>query len=1293
MIERIIAALGSKSVGLELTSKEIADVLWLAVQMQRKSAPSSLQVQPIQPTLPETPVIPSQSNKNTDSQKPSTSKEKSTNIYPQSPASNSDDSTESSGLPIKVPSPQALRNQLALARSLKPLKRRVPSRTACVIDEGATAQRIAEEKLWIPVMRPAPERWLEVALVIDESPSMMLWKQTIKEFRQLLERHGAFRDVRTWELSINTNEKILLRPSGSAQKRFHSPKELIEPNGRRLFLVISDCVSPAWRSGAITRALSVWANTSPMAILQVLPEWLWERSALGMAESVLLRSLAPGLPNQQLIATAFDLLDDVTNSLKIPVVSLEPESLKAWALIVAGAGDAQSKGFLFASYSSILNDIFVQTESSGASLSAKQRLQRFRLSASPMARKLAGLMAAAPVSLPVVRLIQQTMLPQSSQVHVAEVFLGGILKPLSDINVDVETDNVQYDFFDGVRDLLLDSVPTNLSTEVVGNISDYVAKRAGLSVDEFTGILTNALLPTNISKNVLVRPFAKITAQVLRRLGGSYAQLAKKLEQFSESSSQADIYKVKQETPVFNYKYQIGGCLPGSAPTYIERQADKDLYKGLKAGEFCYVFNSRQMGKSSLRMRVMERLLQEGYACAVVDVTGLGSRDITEEQWYIAIIDTLIDEFILDFDLEYWWKEQELLSPNKRFSKFIETVLLVQILRNNPNKKIVIFIDEIDSIYHFINIDNFFAAILECYNRRIERPAYNYLTFTMLGVTTPSELTQDKQHTVFNIGRAIELNGFQINETEPLEKGLVSIGNPKKLMRAILHWTAGQPFLTQKICWLIVKSNVIPTTGNEAAWVAELVDSEIIKNWEYKDDPEHLRTIRDRILRFSGEESRRLLRLYQNIILQQGEIIADGSSECIQLRLSGLVVKKGETLKVCNPIYKAVFNENWVNKQQQQFNLKKILILSANPQSTSQLRLDEEVREIQTALKRVEKRSQFEIISQWVVRPTDLRRALLDHAPEIVHFSAHGRGNQGLILENNLGETQLINAESLAILFKLFNKIECVVFNGCYSEEQAQAISQYISYVVGIKNEISDQAIKFAVGFYDALGAGRSYEEAYEFGCIAIDLENIPEYLKPVLQSKKTILEHNCYKEISRPGSLIRILKSSNSGKTTLLNKILQYASQQDYQTVNLNFQDADIDVLDNLSRLLQWLCYNISQKLNLADNSSNYWESWGNRLGSMRTFKKYLDEYLLPQIPNALALGIDNLEGIFKYPRIRIDFFGLLRSCHEEAKRKIAWQKLRIIIVYSKDAGIPLSIDQSPFNVGLTIEIPSKDK
>jgi hypothetical protein len=181
---------------------------------------------------------------------------------------------------------------------------------------------------------------------------------------------------------------------------------------------------------------------------------------------------------------------------------------------------------------------------------------------------------------------------------------------------------------------------------------------------------------------------------------------------------------------------------------------------------------------------------------------------------------------------------------------------------------------------------------------------------------------------------------------------------------------------------------------------------------------------------------------------------------------------------------------------------KKILILSANPKNTNKLRLDEEVRNIQVALKRAKNREQFEIFTEWAVRVEDLRRALLDHQPSIVHFSGHGSGNTGLVLENNSGQMQLVSSESLARLFKLFqNKIECVLLNACYSEVQADAIYQHIDCVIGMNRAIGDvAAMEFAIGFYDALGAGSSYDDCFEVGCASIDLEGIPESETPVLK-------------------------------------------------------------------------------------------------------------------------------------------------------------------------------------------------
>ncbi|WP_248277863.1 CHAT domain-containing protein [Brasilonema sp. UFV-L1] len=183
---------------------------------------------------------------------------------------------------------------------------------------------------------------------------------------------------------------------------------------------------------------------------------------------------------------------------------------------------------------------------------------------------------------------------------------------------------------------------------------------------------------------------------------------------------------------------------------------------------------------------------------------------------------------------------------------------------------------------------------------------------------------------------------------------------------------------------------------------------------------------------------------------------------------------------------------------------QKILILAANPKSTTPLRLDEEVREIDAGLQRAKHRDQFVLEQKWAVRPRDIPRAFLDCNPQIVHFSGHGLGEEGLVFEDESGQSKLVSGDALAGLFQLFaNHIECVVLNGCYSEVQANAIAQHINYVIGMKKAIGDRAaIEFAVGFYDALGAGHSIEFAYKFGCAAIRLAGIPEQLTPTLKKK-----------------------------------------------------------------------------------------------------------------------------------------------------------------------------------------------
>lgn len=366
------------------------------------------------------------------------------------------------------------------------------------------------------------------------------------------------------------------------------------------------------------------------------------------------------------------------------------------------------------------------------------------------------------------------------------------------------------------------------------------------------------------------------------------------------------------------YQFQVGGSLRANAPSYIARQADQKLYNALRDGEFCYIFNSRQMGKSSLKVRIKNQLQQEGHQCAAVDLTSIGSEAITPQQWYKGFIFELSRSLALSpvHSLRLWWEKQDGFSLIQHLQHYLEDVVLAQ---TSPEIKIFILVDEIDSILSLpFKTDDFFAFIRFCYNQRSLNPDYNRLTFALFGVATPSDLIQDIRRTPFNIGRAIALSGFTFEEALPLAKGLKEIvGNSNEVLKAVLGWTAGQPFLTQKLCQIVVdyclqegEHCLSFFSGREEQGVERLVQMFILRNWESQDEPEHFRTICDRLLSHP-EKSSRLLGLYQQILLGE-EVKSDDTREQTDLLLSGLVVKQDSKLQVKCRLYQEVFNLSWV---------------------------------------------------------------------------------------------------------------------------------------------------------------------------------------------------------------------------------------------------------------------------------------------------------------------------------------------------------------------------------------------
>jgi hypothetical protein len=350
--------------------------------------------------------------------------------------------------------------------------------------------------------------------------------------------------------------------------------------------------------------------------------------------------------------------------------------------------------------------------------------------------------------------------------------------------------------------------------------------------------------------------------------------------------------------------------------------------------------------------------------------------------------------------------------------------------------------------------------------------------------------------------------------------------------------------------------------------------------------------------------------------------------------------------------------------------IKKVLILAANPYDTDRLRLDKEVEEIRTTLERSPNRDHFAIESRGAVTPQNLQTYLFNLNPYILHFSGHGGGDLGLFFEDEDGKAIAVRTgdvnrklvvvdeenDEIAVrkvgledFFKLFaKKIQCVVLNACYSEVQAKAISKHIPYVIGMNRAIGDIAVrKFAEGFYKAIWADRSIKDAFDSGLFAIAVCNIPEESTPVLMGKliptppppdlkiivngyvvRSRLEQRCNEEVMKDGTLIRIKSPERMGKSLMMGRVLEYATQQGYRTATIDLLAANKQIFENINHFLQWFCAYVGYQLKIEQKPEDAWEDF---LGANINCTEYVENFFLANFDTPLVVEIDNFDTVFK--------------------------------------------------------------
>ncbi|MET8975973.1 SAV_2336 N-terminal domain-related protein [Streptomyces sp. NPDC004539] len=500
-LARLAALLGAATEGTDgPTPRELAEVLWLAGQLDDASArPQTAAPDPATtPDAPPSPTAPWPDRSDPAVTLPPAPAPPRVPLHLPTP-SPTETRTPVGGRPLRIPVPPMLPHPLTLQRALRPLKRTVPAPRAELLDEAATVDRIArhggDPAVWLPVLRPARDRWLRLCVVHDTGPTMPVWQPLVRELHTALAQSGIFRTVSLHSLTPDGHARGVTAPA----------------DGRTAILVLSDCMGPQWRPGPDGerwyRTLRRWSAHVPLAVVQPLPEHLWPPTALP-AEPGVFTSPAFAAPAASLTFTPYDPDLAQPSFDAVPLAVLEPSApwLANWAALLTDPGGARVPGA--AAWLTAAPNV-PEEAADIRELTAREIVLRFESTASPEAFRLAGHLSLAAPSVPVMRLVQHAVQEEPRPQHLAEVILSGML-------TTVEGPAGSYAFRPGVRELLQRTLPRT----VRGRTSEFLAE-IGELIDERAGFAPGAFRARGGSGEGDGEAFATVRGETVDRLGGA----------------------------------------------------------------------------------------------------------------------------------------------------------------------------------------------------------------------------------------------------------------------------------------------------------------------------------------------------------------------------------------------------------------------------------------------------------------------------------------------------------------------------------------------------------------------------------------------------------------------------------------------------------------------------------------------------------------------------------------------------------------------------------------------------